>query len=148
MYANSQEFANACDVVAAVASPASELKIALAGPPPASNHWQCGTPRLVGEQSRAQVPTAAVRELGNALPNQVEQIEDETGLTNVVIRPNLYEANRSIIRGEPYLCLDYGLSDLDHPARAPAGQRRAAPRAVKDPVPDDAHVDAPRAPAG
>ena len=24
----------------------------------------------------------------------------------MVIRPNLYEANRSIIRGEPYLCLE------------------------------------------
>ncbi|HEX2183991.1 MAG TPA: OB-fold nucleic acid binding domain-containing protein, partial [Chloroflexota bacterium] len=30
-------------------------------------------------------------------------LEDETGLTNVVVRPDLYEAERSVIRGEPYL---------------------------------------------
>ena len=33
-------------------------------------------------------------------------LEDETGLTNVVIRPDLYEAERSVLRGEPYLCLE------------------------------------------
>ena len=33
-------------------------------------------------------------------------LEDETGLVNVVIRPDLYEAQRSTIRGEPYLCIE------------------------------------------
>ncbi|HEY3111215.1 MAG TPA: error-prone DNA polymerase, partial [Chloroflexota bacterium] len=33
-------------------------------------------------------------------------LEDETGLTNVVIRPDLYEAARSVVRGEPYLCVE------------------------------------------
>src|ERR1700694_3963201 len=33
-------------------------------------------------------------------------LEDETGLVNVVVRPDLYEAQRSIIRGEPYLCIE------------------------------------------
>jgi error-prone DNA polymerase len=33
-------------------------------------------------------------------------LEDETGVVNVVIRPDLYEAQRSIIRGEPYLCVE------------------------------------------
>jgi error-prone DNA polymerase len=33
-------------------------------------------------------------------------IEDETGLTNVVVRPDMYEAKRSLIRGEPYLCIE------------------------------------------
>ncbi|MBV9358033.1 MAG: DNA polymerase III subunit alpha, partial [Chloroflexi bacterium] len=33
-------------------------------------------------------------------------IEDETGLTNVVVRPDLYEAKRSLIRGEPYVCIE------------------------------------------
>jgi error-prone DNA polymerase len=33
-------------------------------------------------------------------------IEDETGLTNVVVRPDLYEAHRSIVRGSPYLRID------------------------------------------
>jgi error-prone DNA polymerase len=33
-------------------------------------------------------------------------LEDETGLVNVVIRPDLYEAQRSTIRAEPYLCIE------------------------------------------
>ncbi len=33
-------------------------------------------------------------------------LEDETGLTNVVVRPDLYEAERSLLRGEPYLCVE------------------------------------------
>jgi error-prone DNA polymerase len=33
-------------------------------------------------------------------------LEDETGVVNVVIRPDLYESQRSKIRGEPYLCID------------------------------------------
>jgi DNA polymerase III alpha subunit len=31
-------------------------------------------------------------------------LEDETGLVNVVLRPDFYEAERSVLRGEPYLC--------------------------------------------
>jgi error-prone DNA polymerase len=33
-------------------------------------------------------------------------VEDETGLVNVVIRPDLYEKRRSTIRGEAYLCIE------------------------------------------
>jgi error-prone DNA polymerase len=33
-------------------------------------------------------------------------LEDETGLVNIVVRPDLYEAQRSTIRGEPYLCVE------------------------------------------
>ena len=33
-------------------------------------------------------------------------LEDETGLTNVVVRPDLYEAERSVLRGEPYLTVE------------------------------------------
>ncbi len=33
-------------------------------------------------------------------------LEDETGVINVVIRPDLYEAQRSTLRGEPYLCIE------------------------------------------
>jgi error-prone DNA polymerase len=33
-------------------------------------------------------------------------IEDETGLTNIVVSPDLYEAERSVVRGEPYLCVE------------------------------------------
>jgi error-prone DNA polymerase len=32
-------------------------------------------------------------------------VEDETGLTNVVVKPDLYERERSIVRGAPYLCI-------------------------------------------
>jgi len=33
-------------------------------------------------------------------------IEDETGLTNVVVRPDLYEERRSVVRAEPYLLVE------------------------------------------
>jgi error-prone DNA polymerase len=33
-------------------------------------------------------------------------VEDETGLVNIVVRPDLYNAQRSIIRGESYLCVE------------------------------------------
>jgi error-prone DNA polymerase len=33
-------------------------------------------------------------------------LEDETGLVNVVVRPDLYDAQRSTIRGESYLCIE------------------------------------------
>jgi len=33
-------------------------------------------------------------------------IEDETGVTNVVVRPDFYEAHRALMRGEPYLCIE------------------------------------------
>ncbi len=33
-------------------------------------------------------------------------LEDESGLVNVVVRPDLYEAQRSVIRGEPYLWVE------------------------------------------
>ena len=33
-------------------------------------------------------------------------LEDETGLVNIVVRPDLYAAQRSVIRGEPYLCIE------------------------------------------
>jgi error-prone DNA polymerase len=33
-------------------------------------------------------------------------LEDETGLVNVVVRPDLYERKRSVVRGDPYLVLE------------------------------------------
>jgi error-prone DNA polymerase len=33
-------------------------------------------------------------------------LEDETGLTSVIVRPDLYEAARSVVRGELYLCVE------------------------------------------
>jgi error-prone DNA polymerase len=33
-------------------------------------------------------------------------LEDETGVVNVIIRPDMYEAQRSLLRAEPYLCVE------------------------------------------
>lgn len=33
-------------------------------------------------------------------------LEDESGLVNVVVRPDLHKAQRSVILGEPYLCIE------------------------------------------
>jgi error-prone DNA polymerase len=33
-------------------------------------------------------------------------LEDETGLTNVIVKPDLYEAERSVVRGELYVCVE------------------------------------------
>ncbi|MBI4503938.1 MAG: helix-hairpin-helix domain-containing protein, partial [Chloroflexi bacterium] len=33
-------------------------------------------------------------------------LEDETGLTNVVVRPDLYQAHRSVVRAAPYLLVE------------------------------------------
>ncbi len=39
-------------------------------------------------------------------------LEDETGLTNVIVKPDLYEAERSVVRGEMYVCVE-GLLRFD-----------------------------------
>ena len=70
---------------------------------------------LTAEQVRASRDGARVRTAGLVVCRQRPGtakgfvfllVEDETGLVNVVVRPNLYEAQRSIIRGEPYLCIE------------------------------------------
>jgi error-prone DNA polymerase len=70
---------------------------------------------LTAEQVRGSRDGARVRTAGLVVCRQRPGtakgfvfllLEDETGVVNVVIRPDLYEAQRSTIRGEPYLCID------------------------------------------
>jgi error-prone DNA polymerase len=70
---------------------------------------------LTAQQVRSCVDGAVVRTAGLVVCRQRPGtakgfvfllLEDETGVVNVVIRPDLYEAQRSTIRGEPYLCIE------------------------------------------
>ena len=70
---------------------------------------------LTAEQVRASRDGAFVRTGGLVVCRQRPGtakgfvfllVEDETGLVNVVIRPDLYMAQRSVIRGESYLCVE------------------------------------------
>ena len=70
---------------------------------------------LNAEQVRASRDGARVRAAGLVVCRQRPGtakgfvfllLEDETGLVNIVVRPDLYEAQRSTIRGEPYLCIE------------------------------------------
>jgi error-prone DNA polymerase len=70
---------------------------------------------LNAEQVRASRDGARVRMAGLVVCRQRPGtakgfvfllLEDETGLVNIVVRPDLYESRRSIIRGEPYLCIE------------------------------------------
>jgi error-prone DNA polymerase len=70
---------------------------------------------LTAEQVRASRDGAHVRTAGLVVCRQRPGtakgfvfllLEDETGLVNVVVRPDLYEQQRSTIRGEPYLCIE------------------------------------------
>ncbi|HYY88842.1 MAG TPA: DNA polymerase III subunit alpha, partial [Chloroflexota bacterium] len=70
---------------------------------------------LTAEQVRAARDGARVRTAGLIVCRQRPGtakgfvfllLEDETGLVNVVVRPDLYDAQRSTIRGEPYLCIE------------------------------------------
>jgi error-prone DNA polymerase len=40
-------------------------------------------------------------------------LEDEFGLANVIVRPDLYEANRSLVRGEPFITVHGTLERRD-----------------------------------
>ena len=70
---------------------------------------------LTADQVRAQRDGAHIQTAGLVVCRQRPGtakgfvfllLEDETGVVNVVIRPDLYEARRSTIRGEPYLCIE------------------------------------------
>jgi error-prone DNA polymerase len=70
---------------------------------------------LSAEQVRASRDGARIRTAGLVVCRQRPGtakgfvfllLEDETGLVNVVVRPGLYEAQRSTIRGESYLCIE------------------------------------------
>jgi error-prone DNA polymerase len=40
-------------------------------------------------------------------------LEDEFGLANIIVRPNLYEANRALVRGEPFIIVHGTLERRD-----------------------------------
>jgi error-prone DNA polymerase len=70
---------------------------------------------LTAEQVRASANDAVIRTGGLVVCRQRPGtakgfvfllLEDETGVVNVVVRPDLYEAQRSTLRGEPYLCIE------------------------------------------
>jgi error-prone DNA polymerase len=70
---------------------------------------------LTAEQVRATCDGACIRTAGLVVCRQRPGtakgfvfllLEDETGVINVVIRPDMYEAQRSTIRGESYLCIE------------------------------------------
>jgi error-prone DNA polymerase len=70
---------------------------------------------LTAEQVRAGRDGAYVRTAGLVVCRQRPGtakgfvfllLEDETGVVNIVVRPDLYETQRSTIRGEPYLCIE------------------------------------------
>jgi error-prone DNA polymerase len=70
---------------------------------------------LTAEQVRASRDGARIRTAGLVVCRQRPGtakgyvfllLEDETGVVNIVIRPELYEAKRSTIRGESYLCIE------------------------------------------
>jgi error-prone DNA polymerase len=70
---------------------------------------------LTAEQVRGSRDGAVVRTAGLVVCRQRPGtakgfvfllLEDETGLVNVVIRPDLYTGQRSVIRGEAYLCIE------------------------------------------
>jgi error-prone DNA polymerase len=70
---------------------------------------------LTAEQVRASRDGASVRTAGLVVCRQRPGtakgyvfllLEDETGVVNIVVRPDLYEAQRSTIRGESYLCIE------------------------------------------
>jgi error-prone DNA polymerase len=70
---------------------------------------------LTAEQVRASTNDAMIRTAGLVVCRQRPGtakgyvfllLEDETGVVNVVVKPDLYEAQRSMIRGEPYLCIE------------------------------------------
>jgi error-prone DNA polymerase len=64
--------------------------------------------RLTEDGSRARTAGMVVcrQRPGTAKGFVFLLLEDETGLVNVVVRPDLYEKQRSIIRGESYLCVE------------------------------------------
>ncbi|MBI2755169.1 MAG: hypothetical protein HYX52_00500 [Chloroflexi bacterium] len=72
-------------------------------------------------------------------------LEDETGLTNVVIGPDLYEARRGVVRGEPYLWIEGTLQvrsgSLNLLARRVAAMEAVPTRLLPQPRQEVVHPD-------
>ena len=53
-------------------------------------------------------------------------LEDETGIANIIVRPDLFTEQRATIVGAPYLLVEGHAAD---PGRGDVGEGRARPRA-------------------
>ncbi|HEY3079521.1 MAG TPA: error-prone DNA polymerase [Chloroflexota bacterium] len=77
-------------------------------------------------------------------------LEDETGLTNVVVRPDLYELKRSVIRGDPYLVvegtLQWSSGSLNLLAERVAPMSRIPGALMPKPAPQHRHAGNPHDP--
>jgi error-prone DNA polymerase len=59
-------------------------------------------------------------------------LEDETGMINVIVRPDIYDRDRVAVRGEPFVCVTGRLSKDDGTLNVIADELR--PLAVKGPA--------------
>jgi error-prone DNA polymerase len=69
-------------------------------------------------------------------------LEDETGAINVIIRPDLYESHRAIVRADPLLVITGRLERRERVVNVLARDIRPARLPARDPVPLEQPVDA------
>ena len=69
-------------------------------------------------------------------------LEDETGAINVIIRPDLYESHRAIVRADPLLVVTGRLERRERVVNVLARDIRPARLPARDPVPLEQPVDA------
>ncbi|MBM3665302.1 MAG: hypothetical protein FJW92_05875 [Actinobacteria bacterium] len=71
-------------------------------------------------------------------------IEDETGPVNVIVRPDLYEQHRALVRADPLLIITGRLERRERVVNVLARHIEAARLPARDPIPleqpDDARV--------
>ena len=65
-------------------------------------------------------------------------LEDEFGLANVIIRPHLYEENRSLVRTEPFIIV-HGMLELRDGTTNIAAQRFTPLKVSKEMTAPEAH---------
>jgi error-prone DNA polymerase len=64
-------------------------------------------------------------------------LEDEFGLANIIVRPHLYEAERSLVRGEPFIVVHGTLERRDGTLNVSA--RRISALATPQAIAPQAH---------
>jgi error-prone DNA polymerase len=60
-------------------------------------------------------------------------MEDETGIMNVIVTPDLFERCRLLLVGEPFLLIDGVLQNLDNTISVKAGRIRPLPATFEQP---------------
>ena len=58
-------------------------------------------------------------------------MEDETGIINVIVKPDLFDRHRLLLVGEPFLLIDGVLQNLDNTISVKAGRIRPLPAALE-----------------